>query len=293
VNGNTLKTAALLTALTVLLVIVGRAIGGTQGMVMAFIFALMMNGFSYWFSDKVALAMSGAQEVTPDQAPQLYQIVQRVAQQANVPMPRVYVIPNDSPNAFATGRDPQHAAVAVTTGIMGILSERELAGVLSHELGHVRNRDTLTMAVVATIAGAITMLAHVAQWGMIFGSFGGGRDDREGVNPLVALLAIIVAPIAAALIQLAISRAREYEADASGAHISGDPLALASALEKLERGTAMRPMNANAPGTEATAHLYIVNPFTAQGIGSLFQTHPPIPERVARLRAMAAQQGLR
>jgi heat shock protein HtpX len=293
VNGNTLKTAALLTALTVLLVVVGGALGGRSGMVMALVFALLMNGFSYWFSDKVALAMSGAQEVTPEQAPQLYQIVQRVAQQANVPLPRVYIINSDSPNAFATGRDPQHAAVAVTTGIMGILSERELAGVLAHELGHVRNRDTLTLAVVATIAGAITMLAHVAQWGMIFGGFGGGRDDREGVNPLVALLAIIVAPIAAMLIQLAISRAREYEADSPGAHISGDPLALASALEKLERGTAMRPMNASAPGTEATAHLYIVNPFTAQGIGSLFQTHPPIPERVARLRAMAAQQGLR
>ncbi len=290
-GSNFFKTALLMTALTVLFVLVGKALGGTQGMVWAFIFALGMNFFSYWFSDKIALTMSGAHEVSPEQAPQLYRIVDEVARMAGVPRPRVYVIETDSPNAFATGRDPEHAAVAVTTGIMRLLSERELVGVLAHELGHVRNRDTLIMTIVATLAGAITMLAHLAQFAFLFGGYG-RSDDREGANPFVALLAIIVAPIAATLIQLAISRSREYGADATGAHISHDPLALASALEKLQRGTEMRPLDPSAPGAQATAHLYIVNPFAGGGLASLFQTHPPIPERVARLRAMAAQ-GLR
>jgi len=290
-GSNFFKTALLMTALTVLFVLVGKALGGTQGMVWAFIFALGMNFFSYWFSDKIALTMSGAHEVSPEQAPQLYRIVDEVARMAGVPRPRVYVIETDSPNAFATGRDPEHAAVAVTTGIMRLLSERELVGVLAHELGHVRNRDTLIMTIVATLAGAITMLAHLAQFAFLFGGYG-RSDDREGANPFVALLAIIVAPIAATLIQLAISRSREYGADATGAHISHDPLALASALEKLQRGTEMRPLDPSAPGSQATAHLYIVNPFAGGGLASLFQTHPPIPERVARLRAMAAQ-GLR
>ena len=284
-GSNFFKTIVLLTALTVLMVLVGRAIGGTSGMVIAFGFAVLTNCFSYWYSDKIALAMNGAHEVAPEQAPELYQLVGQVAEQAGVPRPRVYVIDSDSPNAFATGRDPNHAAVAVTTGIMRILSPRELAGVLAHELGHVRNRDTLIMTVVAALAGAITMLAHLGQFALIFG--GGRSNDDEGTNPVVALLMIIVAPIAAALIQLAISRAREFEADATGAHISHDPLALASALEKLQAGTAVRPLDAQP----ATAHLFIVNPFGGGGWQSLFMTHPPIPERVARLRAMAMSAG--
>jgi heat shock protein HtpX len=281
--GNSfLKTIVLLTALTVLLVLAGGAIGGRQGMVMALIFAAVMNLGSYWFSDKIVLATSGAREVSQAEAPDLYRIVDHVAQMAGVPRPRVYVMDTDSPNAFATGRDPAHAAVAVTAGIRRLLSDRELEGVLAHELGHVRNRDTLIMAVVATIAGAITMIAHLGQWALIFGGYGRGRDD-EGVNPFAALLMIIVAPIAATIIQLAISRAREFEADATGARISHDPLALASALEKLAAGEAARPLNPSP----ATAHLYIVNPFGGGGWQSWFMTHPPIPERVARLRAMA------
>jgi len=284
--GNSmLKTIVLLTALTVLLVLAGGAIGGQQGMVIALIFAAVMNFGSYWFSDKIVLATSGAHEVSPLVAPDLYRIVDDVAQMAGVPRPRVYIMDTDSPNAFATGRDPSHAAVAVTTGIMRLLTARELTGVLAHELGHVRNRDTLIMAIVATVAGAITMIAHLGQWALIFG---GGRDrDGEGVNPLAALLTIIVAPIAATIIQLAISRAREYEADATGARISHDPLALASALEKLAAGEAARPLNP----PPAMAHLYIVNPFAGGSWQSWFQTHPPIPERVARLRAMAMSAG--
>jgi heat shock protein HtpX len=279
---NMLKTVVLLTALTVLLVLIGRALGGTQGMIFALLFAGVMNFFSYWFSDKIVLSMSGAHEVTEAQAPGLYRIVGQVVQWAKIPPPRVYIIESDSPNAFATGRDPQHAAVAVTTGIMRILNERELAGVIAHELGHVRNRDTLIMTIVATVAGAITALAQMGQWAMLFGGY--GRDnDREGTNPLVALLMIIVAPIAASLIQLAISRAREFEADATGARISHDPLALASALEKLEQASAVRPLNPNP----ATAHLFIVNPFGGGNWQSLFMTHPPIAERVARLRQLA------
>ncbi len=285
-GNNRVKTILLLTALTVLLVLAGGAIGGRQGMVFALILAAVMNFGSYWFSDKIVLATSGAREVSPEEAPGLYRIVDQVAQLAGVPRPRVYIIESESPNAFATGRDPSHAAVAVTTGIMRILSERELVGVLAHELGHVRNRDTLTMAVVATIAGAITMLAHMGQWALMFGGYGRDRDG-EGVNPLAALLMIIVAPIAATLIQLAISRAREFEADATGARISHDPLALASALEKLAAGEAARPLNP----PPAMAHLYIVNPFGGGGWQSWFMTHPPIPERVARLRAMAMGAG--
>ncbi|HWP28239.1 MAG TPA: zinc metalloprotease HtpX [Chloroflexota bacterium] len=286
-NTNFLKTVLLLTALTVLLVLLGKAIAGTSGMVVALVFAALMNFFSYWFSDKIALAMSGAREVSYDEAPQLYRLVEQVAQWARIPRPRVYIIESESPNAFATGRDPNHAAVAVTTGILRLLDERELAGVLAHELGHIRNRDTLIMTVVATIAGAITMIANMAQWALFFG---GGRSDDEdsGMHPLAALLMIIVAPIVATLIQLAISRAREFEADATGARICGDPLALASALEKLERGAALLPLNPNP----ATAHLYIVNPFGGGGWQSLFMTHPPIAERIARLRAMAMRPAL-
>lgn len=279
--GGFFKTAVLLTALTVLLVFLGRVFAGTTGMVVMLIVALLMNGLSYWFSDKIALSMSGAHEVSPAQAPDLYRIVGDVAQRAGLPMPRVYMIDSDSPNAFATGRDPKHAAVAVTSGILGLLSERELRGVLAHELGHVRNRDTLIMTVVAVLAGAITAIAQWAPW------LGMGNRDDEGPNPIIAIVMMILAPIAAMLIQMAISRTREFEADASGARIAGDPLALASALERLQQGVQVRPMETNP----AAAHLFIVNPLSGQALANLFSTHPPIPERVARLRAMAMQQG--
>ncbi|HLI25863.1 MAG TPA: zinc metalloprotease HtpX [Chloroflexota bacterium] len=281
------KTALLLTALTVLLVLVGRALAGTAGMLAMLAVALVMNFLSYWFSDKIVLAMNGARPVSQLEAPELYALVADVARQARLPMPRVYIVDSPTPNAFATGRDPAHAAVAVTTGILELLTPRELRAVLAHELGHVRNRDTLIMTVVAVIAGAIVSIAHMAQWALFFGGYGGHRDDDSGPNPLAALLMILLAPLAATLIQLAISRTREYEADATGARLSGDPLALASALEKLERGVSLRPMpNANP----ATASLYIVNPLSGDFIASLFSTHPPIPERIARLRAMAMQR---
>jgi heat shock protein HtpX len=281
------KTVLLLTALTVLFLFVGRAIGGQSGMIIAFIFALGMNFFSYWFSDKIALAMAGAKEVSELDAPELHSAVQNLALSAGIPKPRVYVIPNDSPNAFATGRNPSHAAVAVTAGIMRILNRQELEAVLAHELGHIRNRDTLIMTVTATIAGAITMLAQMAQWALIFGGLG-GRHDEEGsgggiADMAVGLLMIILAPIAAMIIQLAISRAREYEADATGARIVGNPLALASALQKLEATVHARPMEV-AP---AAAHLFIVNPLGGHGWVNLFRTHPTTEERVARLHAMA------
>ncbi|MBI2911982.1 MAG: zinc metalloprotease HtpX [Chloroflexi bacterium] len=282
---NNVKTVVLLTALTVLLVLVGGALGGETGMMFALVLAFVMNMGSYWFSDKIALAMSGAHAVSEEEAPELHRIVEEVASQAGVPKPRVHIIESDSPNAFATGRDPGHAAVAVTTGIMSLLTRRELVGVLGHELGHVRNRDILISSVVATVAGAITMLAHMAQWAMLFGGFGRSDDDeRGGVADLAfGLLMIIVAPIAAALIQLAVSRAREYQADTTGAEIVHDPLALASALEKLERGVQVVPAKANP----ATAHLYIVSPLTGGAIAGLFSTHPPVAQRVARLRHMA------
>lgn len=284
--GNTIKTVFLLTLLTVLFILVGQAIGGRGGMLMAFVLAMVMNFASYWFSDKIALQMAGAREVSEQEAFDLHQLVAELATYARIPKPRVYLIQSDSPNAFATGRDPQHAAVAVTTGILRILSRNELAGVLSHELGHVKNRDTLIATMVAAIAGAILMLARMAQWTMMFGGFGGGRNRDEGDGGLVGgLLMIILAPIAATLIQLAISRAREYEADATGARIMGDPNALADALQKLEMGVKYRPMTT---ASQTTAHLFIVNPF-AGGMSGLFSTHPPIAERVARLRKMAMQ----
>ncbi len=285
--GNTIKTVFLLTLLTVLFILVGQALGGRGGMLMAFMLAMVMNLASYWFSDKIALQMSGAREVSEEESPDLHGLVAELATYARLPKPRVYLIESDSPNAFATGRDPQHAAVAVTTGILRILSRGELAGVLSHELGHVKNRDTLIATMVAAIAGAITMLANMAQWAMMFGGFG-RRDgeEGEGAGGLVGgLLMIILAPIAATIIQLAISRAREYEADATGARIMGDPNSLANALEKLEAGVKYRPM---LTANQATAHLFIVNPFSG-GLSGLFSTHPPIEERVSRLRKMAMQ----
>jgi len=286
-SGNMFKTVLLLTALTVLMLFVGRLIGGTNGMVFAFVLALGMNFFSYWFSDKIALKMAGAKEASEAEAPELHSVVNSLAMYARIPKPRVYVIETDSPNAFATGRDPSHAAVAVTTGILQILDRTELEAVLSHEMGHIRNRDTLIMTVTATIAGAITMIAHMAQWAMIFGGMG-SRDDEHGggiADLAVGLLMIILAPIAAMLIQLAISRAREFEADAAGARISGNPLALASALQKLEATVKMRPMHVS----EAAAHLFIVNPLGGGGFANLFRTHPTTEERVKRLQAMAYQ----
>jgi heat shock protein HtpX len=283
--GNLVKTGVLLAALTVLLVLIGGALGGQNGMLTAFVLAMVMNFGSYWFSDRIVLAMYRAQPVEEAQAPGLYRIVRTLATRAGIPMPRVYMLPDDTPNAFATGRNPQHAAVAVTEGILRLMSEEELEGVLAHELSHVQNRDTLTMAIAATLAGAITYMAQMAQWAMIFG--GGRRDSDEdsgGGGVVGGLLMIVLAPLAATLIQLAISRSREFQADASGAHMAGQPWGLAKALEKLEMASKMQPMQAATP---ATAHLFIVNPLTGGGWSTLFSTHPPIAERVARLRAMA------
>jgi heat shock protein HtpX len=278
-SANTIKTAVLLAALTGLFLAIGFALGGTGGLIIAFGFAAAMNFFAYWSSDKLALRMAGAREVSPQEAPRLHAIVEEVAAQAGVPKPRVYTVDTATPNAFATGRDPKHAAVAVTTGILGLLNERELRGVIGHELGHVKNRDILTSSIVATLAGAISMLAWMALW---FGGFGRRRD---AYSMLIALAAYLLAPIAAALIQAGISRTREFQADVTGAQITHDPEALASALEKLQRGVQLRPLEPT-PMAESTAHLYIVHPFRGGGLVNLFSTHPPIEERVRRLREM-------
>jgi len=279
---NTLKTAVLLTFMTVLLVFVGAAIGGRNGMIIAFMMALVMNFVSYWFSDKIVLAMYKAQPVTEAQAPDLHAMIRRLVQKAGLPMPKVYIIPDESMNAFATGRNPEHGVVAVTEGIMRALDREELEGVIAHELAHIKHRDILTGTIVATIAGAISMLAQMAQWAMIFG--GGRRDDSdEGGSPVVALVMMIVAPIAAMLVQMAISRTREYEADKGGASIAGNPYGLANALLKLERGAQVVPMHDAKP---ATAHMFIVNPLTGGGLMKLFSTHPPIADRVKRLKEM-------
>ncbi len=278
---NTLKTTALLGLLTGLLVLIGGYFGGTQGMAAAFVIAFLMNFGSYWFSDRIVLAMYRAQAVTEAEAPNLYRIVRGLAQRAHMPTPRIYIIPTDTPNAFATGRDPEHAAVAATQGILRILNEEELEGVLSHELAHVRNRDTLISTVAATLAGVIVMLARMAMWMPFFG--GGGRDEEDrGGGVLGFLLLAILAPIAATLIQLAISRSREFQADESGAQLSHKPNALASALQKLEVAADRLPMDANP----ATSHLFIVNPLRGDALFRLFSTHPPIEERIARLRAL-------
>ncbi|HEX2227143.1 MAG TPA: zinc metalloprotease HtpX [Candidatus Binatia bacterium] len=279
---NALKTTFLLTLLTILMIAVGGFLGGQGGMVLAFVFALVMNGVTYWFSDKIVLRMYGAQELRPEQAPDFYRIVRELATQAQLPMPKLYIIPQEAPNAFATGRSPHHAAVAVTQGILRLLDEAELRAVLAHELSHVRNRDMLVSTVAAVLAGAISMIANIAQWGMIFG---GRSSDERGGNLIVMLAMIIVAPIAALLIQMAISRRREYGADATGAQLSRDPLALASALQKLQRGSERIPMDANP----ATAHLFVVNPLTGGGLMKLFSTHPPLEDRIRRLREMAGR----
>lgn len=278
---NTLKTTFLLALLTVLLVLAGGAIGGRGGMTFALVMAGVMNFVSYWFSDKIVLAMYGAQEVTEAEQPEFYGLVRQLAGRAGLPMPRVYIIPSDTPNAFATGRNPEHAAVAATTGIMRILSREELLGVMAHELSHVKHRDILISSIAATVAGAITYLAHMAQWAAMFG---GGRDrDEEGGGLLGMLVMAIVAPLAALLIQMAISRSREYDADKGGAEVSGNPLFLAGALRKLEMANRQIPMEGATP---ATAHMFIVNPLTGGGLMSLFSTHPPIEERIKRLESM-------
>jgi heat shock protein HtpX len=278
---NIFKTALLLAVLTAMLVLLGGALGGQQGMMIAFVLALAMNFASYWWSDKIVLAMYRAEPITEAQAPGLYGIVRRLASKAGVPTPRVYIIPTDQPNAFATGRNPEHAAVAVTEGIMRILDDEELEGVLAHELAHVTNRDVLISTIAATLAGAITYLAHMAQWAAFFG---GGRhsDDEDAPSPIAMMLMAMVAPIAAMLVQLAVSRAREFQADATGARLAGRTWGLAKALEKLEMAKHAVPMEANP----ATAHLFIVNPLSGQALMRLFSTHPPIEERIARLRAM-------
>lgn len=277
---NTIKTGLLLAALTIMFVLIGGALGGQRGMTVAFVLALVMNVASYWFSDRVVLAMYRAQPIDEARAPGLYATVRRLATRAQMPMPRLYLIPSATPNAFATGRTPERGVVAVTEGILRLLDDGELEGVLAHEMAHVRNRDVLIMTVAATVAGAITYLAHMAQWAAFFGGHRG--DDEEGRHPAVLLLLALVAPIAATIVQLAISRAREFQADAEGARIAGRPDGLIAALQKLQRANQALPMEANP----ATAHLFIVNPLSGGAVMRLFATHPPLEERIARLRAL-------
>jgi heat shock protein HtpX len=283
---NRLRTTILLAALTALVVWIGQMFGGPNGAVIALVFAGVMNFFSYWFSDKIVLRMYGAQEISQNEDPELFDIVRELTVKDGLPMPRVYVIPEEAPNAFATGRNPEHAAVAVTQGIRRILDRRELAGVLGHELSHVKHRDILVSSIAATLAGAISYLAHMAQWAAIFG--GGSRDREEGGGNMFSLLfMMIVAPLAAMLIQMAVSRSREYMADEGGAKVTSDPLALASALRKLQMGAQNIPMQVSDATATSTAHMFIVNPLSGGGIANLFSTHPPMEERIARLEAMA------
>ena len=279
---NTVKTFFLMMVLTSLLLLVGAALGGLEGMIIAFIFAIIMNFGAYWFSDRIALGMAHAHPVTEQEDPELYRIVSEQAQAAGLPMPKVYEIDSDSPNAFATGRSPNNATVAVTTGIRRLLNQEELGGVLAHEMAHVGNRDTLIMAVVATVAGAISMLAFMAQISMFFGGMGGGDRDRGSGGIIGLLVVALVMPLAASIVRAAISRTREFQADATGAKTSGNSYALASALEKLEMGVQQRPMKV----AEGASHLFIVNPLSGRSMANLFSTHPPIAERVRRLREM-------
>jgi len=282
---NILKTTLLLTGMTLLLMLAGRAFGGQRGMLMALAFAAVLNFVSYFFSDKIALATYRAQPVGRDDLPRVYNIVERLAQKESLPMPKVYLIPSDSPNAFATGRNPNHASVAVTQGILGLLTDDELEGVLAHELGHVRNRDILISSIAATLAGAITYLASIARWGMIFGGMRGSRDDRNG-GGIAAIAMIFLAPLAAMLIQLAVSRSREYGADDTGAHWTGNPYALASALAKIDAYSRQRPLVASP----STAHLFIIQPFLGgMSCGNLFSTHPPTAKRIERLTGRPAE----
>lgn len=283
---NRIKTTLLLTSLTLLLVAMGSAIGGQTGMIIAFVIAGGMNFFSYWYSDKIVLKMYKAREVSETENPAFYTMVQRLAQHAHLPMPKVYIIPSEAPNAFATGRNPRNAAVAATEGIIRLLSEEELEGVMAHELAHVRNRDTLISTIAATFAGAIAMLGNMLQWAAIFG--GGHSDEDEDGGSIVGSLAMaFIAPMAAMLIQMAVSRSREFLADEAGAKISGKPLALANALRKLQRGVQVVPMQEATP---ATSHMFIVNPLSGGSMLKLFSTHPPMEDRVARLEAMVLRQ---
>ncbi|KGK97903.1 protease HtpX [Methanococcoides methylutens] len=283
---NMFKTTLLLASLTGLLVIVGNLIGGTSGMIIAFAFAVILNFGSYWYSDKIVLKMYHAKEVTESESPKLYEIVRKLAMRADLPMPKVYIVETSMPNAFATGRDPKHAAVAATTGILNLLTPEEIEGVLAHELAHVKNRDTLISAVAATIAGVITMLATWARWAAIFGGIG-GRDDNGGSNIVGFIALAIVAPLAATIIQLAISRSREFAADAEGARISQKPWALASALSKLESGAQnYHPRRNDVQPSENTAHMFIVNPLRGSKMMNLFRTHPTTEERIRRLNSM-------
>ena len=278
--GNQMKTVFLMSLLTVLVILAGGALGGANGMKMAFIFALVMNFGSYWFSDKIALAMTGSQPVSREESPELYALVEKLAYNADLPMPKIYMTPSHQPNAFATGRNPNHSAIAVTQGIMQLLNREELEGVIAHELAHIKNRDVLISTLAAVLAGVITTLANWAQWALMFGGLGG--DDEDGGSGLAALPLIILGPIAALLVQMGISRSREYLADSTGAEIAGNSYGLAQALIKLQRGSTMIPMNVNP----AASHLFIVNPLNAQRLVSLFSTHPPIEERVKRLYGM-------
>jgi len=282
---NTLKTTILLAALTGLLIVVGSALGGTNGMIIAFVLAMALNMGAWWFSDRLALSMSGAKPVSESEQPELHRMVETLSARADIPKPAVYVIESDAPNAFATGRSPEKGAVAVTTGLLRLLERDEVAGVIAHELAHIRHRDTLISSIVATIAGVITMLANMAQWALLFGGLGGSSDDEDNGGVFGSLIMIVLAPIAALLIQLAISRSREYAADAGGAQILGDAHPLADALEKLEITSRRVPMEVNP----ATSHLYIVNPLHG-GLAGLFSTHPATQERVARLRALTATE---
>ena len=283
---NGFRTTILLAALTALVVWIGQMIGGPNGAIMALVMAGAMNFISYWFSDKIVLKMYGGQEITANDDPELFGLVQEIAGRAGLPMPRVYMIPEEAPNAFATGRNPEHAAVAVTQGIRRLLNKRELGGVLGHELSHVKHRDILISSIAATLAGAISYLAYMAQWAAIFG--GGSRDREEGGSNIFGLLfMMIVAPMAAMLIQMAVSRSREYMADEGGAKVTGDPLALASALRKLQMGAQNIPLQVSDATASSTAHMFIVNPLSGGGLANLFSTHPAMEERIARLEAMA------
>jgi heat shock protein HtpX len=282
---NRIKTMLLLAALTALFLFLGQALGGQTGLIIALFVAGAMNFASYWFSDKIVLRMYNAQEATEAEAPELYGIVRELAQRGNIPMPRVYIIPEETPNAFATGRNPQHAAVAATEGLMRMLDRRELSGVIAHELGHVMSRDTLIMTVAATLAGA---LGYLAQYAMFFG--GGNSDDEEGgANPFFGLIGMLIAMIAAPIIQMAISRSREFTADETGARMTNDPLALARALRKIESWSQQIPIHS---GTPATAHMFIINPFSGSGIANLFSTHPSTAARIERLESLAGSSGL-
>lgn len=277
--GNQLKTTLLLGSLTGVIILIGRYFGGSSGMVIAFIFALLMNVGSYWFSDKIVLKLYKSRQLSSQEYPELYSLVSRLSQSASLPMPKIYLIPSEAPNAFATGRNSQHAVIAVTQGILRLLNSSELEGVLAHEIAHIKDRDILISSIAATLAGVIMMIASMARWAALFGGFGGSDDDDGGILGFVVLA--FLAPLAALIIQLAISRSREYLADSTGARIAGNPLGLASALEKLDSASKKIPIKANP----ATSHLFIVNPLSGKSLMSLFSTHPPTAERIARLRS--------